>query len=101
MRYTREYFTDHSKSAVGLCRRAAGALHPPLSPLSPPALLPSGASGTCRGVRQTRPISANHAPSTLSVERQWEELWASGDYENDYYYVSQLFEPNWQPRYMD
>ncbi len=36
----------------------------------------------------------------FSAEQQWEQLWASDDYENDYYYIGQLFEPNWQPRSM-
>ncbi|KAK5663658.1 hypothetical protein OQA88_4089 [Cercophora sp. LCS_1] len=32
--------------------------------------------------------------------RQWQDLWQGEEYENEYYYVSQLFEPNWQPRIM-
>lgn len=32
--------------------------------------------------------------------RQWQDLWEVDDYENDYYFVSQLFEQNWQPRTM-
>lgn len=35
-----------------------------------------------------------------AAERQWEEMWKTDDYENEYYYVSQLFETNWQPRVM-
>ncbi|KAL2264395.1 hypothetical protein VTK26DRAFT_4863 [Humicola hyalothermophila] len=33
-------------------------------------------------------------------KKQWESLWAGEDYEHEYYYVSQLFEQNWQPRTM-
>ncbi len=32
--------------------------------------------------------------------KEWEELWRREAYEQDYYYVSQLFEQNWQPRTM-
>jgi hypothetical protein len=42
------------------------------------------------------PTDANKA----SAGRQWEEMWENDDYENEYYYVSQLFELNWQPRVM-
>lgn len=37
---------------------------------------------------------------TQAAEKQWEQLWASDAYEDDYYFVSQLFERNWQPRTM-
>ncbi|KAK3328841.1 hypothetical protein B0H66DRAFT_571609 [Apodospora peruviana] len=33
-------------------------------------------------------------------KRQWEDMWKRDDYENEYFYVSQLFEQNWQPRTM-
>jgi hypothetical protein len=33
-------------------------------------------------------------------KREWEALWLSDAYEHEYYYVSQLFERNWQPRIM-
>ncbi|KAH8910665.1 hypothetical protein BR93DRAFT_934273 [Coniochaeta sp. PMI_546] len=46
-----------------------------------------------RFVHDTRRYAAEH-------KRQWEEIWESDDYENEYYYVSQLFETNWQPRVM-
>jgi hypothetical protein len=36
----------------------------------------------------------------VDAERHWEEMWESDDYENEYYYVSQLYETNWQPRIM-
>jgi hypothetical protein len=36
----------------------------------------------------------------LYAEREWEALWLSDAYEHEYYYVSQLFERNWQPRIM-
>ncbi|KAK3341164.1 hypothetical protein B0T25DRAFT_464856, partial [Lasiosphaeria hispida] len=32
--------------------------------------------------------------------RHWEDLWHEENYESEYYYVSQLFEQNWQPRTM-
>ncbi|KAK4171691.1 hypothetical protein QBC36DRAFT_198771 [Triangularia setosa] len=53
-------------------------------------------------VHYTRQYIAEH-------KAQWEDLWkGEGDwkdkgfkkYEHEYYYVSQLFEPNWQPRNM-
>lgn len=34
------------------------------------------------------------------AEEEWESLWRSDDYENEYFYVSQLFAHNWQPRIM-
>jgi len=34
------------------------------------------------------------------ADRQWEDIWHEEEYENEYYYVSQLFEQNWQPRTM-
>lgn len=43
-----------------------------------------------------READANERPA----ERQWEDMWENDDYENEYYYVSQLFELNWQPRIM-
>lgn len=46
-----------------------------------------------RFVHETRGYVAEH-------KRHWEEIWASDDYENEYYYVGQLFERNWQPRVM-
>ncbi|KAL2023444.1 hypothetical protein VTK56DRAFT_2440 [Thermocarpiscus australiensis] len=44
-------------------------------------------------VHYTRRFAAEH-------KTEWEDLWARDDYENEYYYVSQLFEHNWQPRTM-
>jgi hypothetical protein len=35
-----------------------------------------------------------------TTEPRWEALWEHNSYEDEYYYVSQLFEPNWQPRIM-
>lgn len=32
------------------------------------------------------------------AEREWDDLRARGDYEDDYFFVSQLFEESWQPR---
>ena len=37
---------------------------------------------------------------TGAAEKEWEKLWAREEYEHEYYYVSQLFEHNWQPRTM-
>jgi len=31
---------------------------------------------------------------------QWEGLWSQQNYEDEYYYLSQLFEQGWQPRIM-
>ncbi|KAK4097515.1 hypothetical protein N658DRAFT_433826 [Parathielavia hyrcaniae] len=31
---------------------------------------------------------------------EWKTLWAHDEYENEFYYLSQLFEHNWQPRTM-
>ncbi|KAM0440132.1 hypothetical protein ACHAQK_005929 [Fusarium lateritium] len=41
-----------------------------------------------------------HATSSLAKRyaSQWEELRRAAAYENDYFFVSQLFENNWQPR---
>jgi hypothetical protein len=36
----------------------------------------------------------------IATEAHWEELWQAAEYENEYYYVSQLYEQNWQPRMM-
>lgn len=41
----------------------------------------------------TRQFASEH-------KQEWEDMWREDDYENDYYYVSQLFEQNWQPRVM-
>lgn len=38
--------------------------------------------------------------SFSGTESDWERVLAREDYEDQYYYVSQLFEPNWQPRVM-
>jgi hypothetical protein len=34
------------------------------------------------------------------AEKEWQDLWANDAYEHEFYYVSQLFEPNWQSRTM-
>jgi len=44
-------------------------------------------------VRYTRRIVAEH-------KKEWAQLWESNAYENEYYYVSQLYEQSWQPRTM-
>ncbi|KAK3309555.1 uncharacterized protein B0T15DRAFT_387850, partial [Chaetomium strumarium] len=44
-------------------------------------------------VRYTRRVVAQN-------KREWQDLWLLDAYENEFYYVSQLFEPNWQPRTM-
>ncbi|KAL2134508.1 hypothetical protein VTI74DRAFT_11619 [Chaetomium olivicolor] len=44
-------------------------------------------------VHYTRRVVAEH-------KKEWEELWQQDDYENEFYYVSQLFEHGWQPRTM-
>ncbi|KAL2270893.1 hypothetical protein VTJ83DRAFT_264 [Remersonia thermophila] len=44
-------------------------------------------------VHTTRKLVAAH-------QKEWQEVWTSEDYENEYYYVSQLYERNWQPRTM-
>ncbi|KAL2144790.1 hypothetical protein VTI28DRAFT_8552 [Corynascus sepedonium] len=38
--------------------------------------------------------------SVAKKKEEWERLWAHDEYEHEYYYVSQLFEHNWQPRTM-
>ncbi|AEO53179.1 hypothetical protein MYCTH_2294181 [Thermothelomyces thermophilus ATCC 42464] len=38
--------------------------------------------------------------SVAKKKEEWEKLWAHDEYEHEYYYVSQLFEHNWQPRTM-
>lgn len=64
-----------------------------------------------RFVHDTRRYAAEHSKwaarerkrtdaNQCVAEGHWEELWESDDYENEYYYVSQLFEANWQPRVM-
>ncbi len=45
------------------------------------------------------PLDARRANTT--AEKKWERLWATDDYEDDYYFVSQLFEFNWLPRDME
>jgi len=35
---------------------------------------------------------------TKVAEREWEDLWHEQDFENDYYFISQLFQHSWQPR---
>lgn len=32
------------------------------------------------------------------TEREWEQLREQNSYEDDYFFVSQLFEEGWQPR---
>ncbi|KAK4240835.1 hypothetical protein C8A03DRAFT_12829, partial [Achaetomium macrosporum] len=44
-------------------------------------------------VRYTRRVVAQN-------KNEWQGLWLREDYENEFYYVSQLFEHNWQPRTM-
>lgn len=44
-------------------------------------------------VRYTRRFASDYS-------RRWEQVWHDSEYENEYYYVSQLFEQNWQPRTM-
>ncbi|KAK4153399.1 hypothetical protein C8A00DRAFT_33883 [Chaetomidium leptoderma] len=44
-------------------------------------------------VHYTRRLAAEH-------RKEWENLWAHDVYEHEHYYVSQLFEHNWQPRPM-
>ncbi|KAK3394467.1 hypothetical protein B0H63DRAFT_499022 [Podospora didyma] len=44
-------------------------------------------------IKETRRVALNH-------KRYWETLWREEKYEDEYYYVSQLFEENWQPRIM-
>jgi len=34
------------------------------------------------------------------TESYWESLWAGDEYENEYYYLSQLYEAGWQARSM-
>ncbi|KAK1780599.1 hypothetical protein QBC45DRAFT_450065 [Copromyces sp. CBS 386.78] len=46
-----------------------------------------------RFVRETRQLVAEQ-------KSDWERVLAREEYEDQYYYVSQLFEPNWQPRVM-
>ncbi|EAA34527.3 hypothetical protein NCU03248 [Neurospora crassa OR74A] len=46
-----------------------------------------------RFVRETRNLVAEH-------KSDWEQVLAREEYEDQYYYVSQLYEPNWQPRVM-
>lgn len=72
---------------------------------------------TIQFVHDTRKYAAEHSKWNYSLwpqpnepdlsetneafpERQWEVMWETDDYENGYYYVSQLFEVNWQPRVM-
>lgn len=54
---------------------------------------------TLRGMTRQAKRNALDANAGLA-ERQWEEMWKTDDYENEYYYVGQLFETNWQPRVM-
>jgi hypothetical protein len=44
-------------------------------------------------VHYTRKMVAEH-------RKEWERLWTHDIYEDEYYYASQLFEHNWQPRTM-
>jgi len=44
-------------------------------------------------VKYTRQFASDHS-------RQWEDVWHEENFEDEYYYVSQLFEQNWQPRTM-
>lgn len=44
-------------------------------------------------VRRTRTYA-------ISKKKEWQVLWDNNDYENDYYFISQLYEVNWQPRSM-
>ncbi|KAB5580837.1 hypothetical protein GE09DRAFT_453314 [Coniochaeta sp. 2T2.1] len=49
--------------------------------------------GAIAFVHETRKYATEHM-------QEWQDLWENDDYENEYYYVSQLFEANWQPRIM-
>jgi hypothetical protein len=44
-------------------------------------------------VKYTREYASEHS-------RGWKDVWDEENYEDQYYYVSQLFEQNWQPRTM-
>ncbi|KAI5466070.1 hypothetical protein BGZ63DRAFT_347684 [Mariannaea sp. PMI_226] len=44
-------------------------------------------------VRRTRAYANSH-------RQEWDALWNSDRYDDDYFYVSQLFEEGWQPRSM-
>jgi hypothetical protein len=37
-------------------------------------------------------------PNSRHAGQEWVELRDRGEYENDYFFVSQLFEQNWQPQ---
>jgi len=63
------------------------------SELAPSPRSPPGASS--RGARR-----ATLTGGPPVAENAWQQLWDGDDYENDYYFISQLFEPNWQPRTM-
>ncbi|EAQ93632.1 hypothetical protein CHGG_01867 [Chaetomium globosum CBS 148.51] len=63
---------------------------------------PSGASVKTRTCRPWRSSTTRPSRSSIILER-WLlniRLWAKEIYEDEYYYGSQLFEHNWQPRTM-
>jgi hypothetical protein len=38
--------------------------------------------------------------NTSAADKEWQDVWENDAYEHEFYYVSQLFEPNWQARTM-
>jgi hypothetical protein len=77
VRYTRKYALEHSE----------WILSPSPRPLAVCMCTMRGDEGALTGILRL-------------AENQWQELWDGKEYENDYYFVSQLFEQNWHPRSM-
>lgn len=45
-----------------------------------------------------RPVRQEVTNQGLIIGEAWAKLRAVNDYENDFYYISQLYEENWMPQ---
>lgn len=61
----------------------------------------SGGGVSCRPSpldKQARILGPTLMYVWRNAGREWEQLRASGAYEHDFFFVSQLFEDNWKPQ---
>ncbi|RWA14783.1 hypothetical protein EKO27_g359 [Xylaria grammica] len=49
-------------------------------------------------IRQTKAHIEKHRRGVIKGGKSWQKIRDSHDYENDFYYISQLFEENWMPQ---
>jgi hypothetical protein len=59
---------------------------------------PYPAQDTGQGVCPVNQIAGAALTLRCNAEREWDRLRDQGVWEDDYFFVSQLFEENWHPR---